>query len=183
MFPRPSLFDSPLGAVAWTVIPALMLAGGCACVAVGPLPARLAGVALVTAVLGALAARFIPRWRDIRAVAYRCRQGVAVVPRDGVVPPSQALVEAALERAIAACGWRPAIYGWGLLLVGQYLRVRNFDAHGVADAGWLQVAAPPGQPESMTLGLITHECAHVLLDAAGVPVEQHHAVMATKGIL
>lgn len=181
-FPRPNLFDSWAGVATWTLVPLLLLAAAGVALVVGPEPGRIAAALMAAGTLGALVARFAPRIADIRAVAYRTRQGVAVVARDRLVPPARELVEAALERAIAAHGHREALDGFGLLLTARVF-VSGTQVHGVEDAGWLNVAVPSYQTESVTLGLITHEASHALLTAAGVPVREHHAIMAKAGTI
>lgn len=182
-FRQPNLFDSWLGVVAWSVTPSLLLLGAAMVTVRGAsAPERLTGAALAAGVVVILWRRFAPRIADMRSVAYRTRQGVAVVCRDGIVPPSRELVEAALDRAIAAHGHGDALDGYGLLFTTN-VYVLGKRVHGVCDAGWLNVAAPSYQSESVTLGLVTHEAAHALLIAAGVPVPQHHAIQANVGTL
>ena len=182
-FRRPNLFDSWLGLVTWSVAPSALLLGAAMVTVKGAdVGQRLTGAALAAAVLFICWRRFAPRVADMRAVVYRTRQGVAVVARDGIVPPPREQVEAALDRAIAAHGHREALDGYGLLFA-KSVSVLGVPVHGVCDAGWLNVAAPTYQPESVTLGLVTHEASHALLIAAGLPVPRHHSAMAEAGTL
>lgn len=180
-FRRPCMIQSWGELAVWLLIPSA-IAWGCAVVVREPWPGPVVALATLAGLLGVLARKFLPRWRDVRAMAYRTRQGVGVVFISCPALP-QVSVEAAIDRAVTAFGRVDALAGRALYVQSDPLYAAGRRVHGAVDLD-MAVTWPAGQQTAATtLGLITHEASHVLLSALGVVGEAaQHARMDAAGV-
>lgn len=176
-FRRPCLIHSWLELAVWVAWPLALGAAGVAGLVVGPAPARVSAALLLAGTIGALVAKFVPRWLDMKHVVYRTKHGVSVVLKDPRWTP-RPLVQEALDRAIAAHGNGHRLDGCALYLVTS-AHARGKRVNGVAD---IDMTVPIGDTGDLhvVMDRITHEAGHILLD--GHP-DTEHAEMATKGTL